>query len=77
MRTTLNIDDKLLAIAKHRAVEQDVTLACIVEDALRDAFARPEEKSARIKLMTVKGQGIKPGIDLDHTSSLLDIMEEL
>jgi hypothetical protein len=77
MRTTLNIDDKLLAIAKHRAVEQEVTLTRVIEDALHDAFSRAEEKSAKIGLLTVSGSGVKPGIDLDRTSSLLDIMEEL
>lgn len=77
MRTTLNIDDQILAIAKHRAIEQGVTLTFVVENALRDAFFKAEEKSAEIHLLTVKGPGVKPGIDLDHASSLLDIMEEL
>jgi hypothetical protein len=77
MRTTLNIDDRLLAIAKHRAMEQEVSLTLVIEDALHDAFSRAEEKSARIQLLTVKGAGVKPGIDLDRTSSLLDLMEEL
>jgi Family of unknown function (DUF6364) len=35
MRTTLNIDDQVLAFAKHRAVEQGVTLTRVVENALR------------------------------------------
>jgi hypothetical protein len=77
MRTTLNIDDQLLAIAKHRAIEQEVTLTHVIEGALHDAFSRAEEKRAEIQLLTVKGAGVKPGIDLDRTSSLLDIMEEL
>lgn len=77
MRTTLNIDDQILAIAKYRAIEQKVTLTCVVENALRDTFFKPEEKSTKIHLLTVKGPGVKPGIDLDHTSSLLDIMDEL
>jgi hypothetical protein len=77
MRTTLNIDNRILAIAKHRAIEQGVTLTCVVENALRDAFSRMEEKNTKINLLTVKGQGVKPGIDLDHTSSLLDIKDRL
>ena len=39
MWTTLNIDNRILAIAKHRAIEQGVTLTCVVENALRDAFS--------------------------------------
>ena len=77
MRTTLNIDDQILSMAKHRAIEQGVPLTCIVENALRDAFLRVEEENGEIHLLTVNGPGVKPGIDLDHSSSLLDIMDEL
>lgn len=77
MRTTLNIDDQILAMAKHRAIEQELTLTCVVENALRDTLFKTEEKSAKIHLLTVKGSGVKPGVDLDHTSSLLDIMDGL
>jgi len=77
VRTTLNIDDQILAIAKHRAIEQGVPLTRIVENALREAFFKTEENNKEIHLLTVKGPGVKPGIDLDHTSSLLDIMDEL
>ena len=76
MRTTLNIDDQILLLAKHRAIEQGVTLTRVVESALREVFFRTDEKSVKIHLLTVKGAGVKPGIDLEH-SSLLDIMDEL
>ena len=46
MRTTLNIDDQILATAKHRAVEQGVTLTRVVENALRDALFKKEEKTS-------------------------------
>jgi hypothetical protein len=77
MRTTLNIDDQVLTLAKHRAVEQGVTLTRVVENALRDALLKKEEKTSEIHLLTVNGFGVKPGIDLDHSSSLLDIMDDL
>lgn len=77
MRTTLNIDDQILSLAKHQAIEQGVSLTRIVESALRDAFLKTEEKSEKIHLLTVKGTGVKPGIDLQHSSSLLDIMDNL
>ena len=77
MRTTLNIDDQILSMAKHRAIEQGVPLTRVVENALRDVFLKAEEKSTDIHLLTVKGPGVKPGIDLDHASSLLDIMDGL
>ena len=77
MRTTLNIDDQVLASAKHRAIEQGVTLTSIVEDALRETLLKTKEKTANIQLLTVNGAGVKPGIDLSHSSSLLDIMDDL
>ena len=55
MRTTLNIDDQILSMAKHRAIEQGVPLTRIVENALRDVFLKAEEKSPEIHLLTVKG----------------------
>ncbi|MCH9698549.1 MAG: DUF2191 domain-containing protein [Gammaproteobacteria bacterium] len=77
MRTTLNIDDQILTMAKHRAIEEGIPLTRVVENALRDAFLSTEEKKSEIHLLTVNGAGVRPGIDLDNTSSLLDIMEEL
>jgi hypothetical protein len=77
MRTTINIDDQILAIAKHRAIEQGVTLTSIIENALRDTLFKTEKKTGEIQLLTVKGAGVKPGIDLGHSSSLLDIMDDL
>ena len=38
MHTTIDIDDKLLLYAKHKAVQQGCTIKQILEDALRDFF---------------------------------------
>ena len=36
-----------------------------------------EAKSSKaVPLKTFKGQGVQPGVDLDHTSSLLDLTDE-
>lgn len=74
MRTTLNLDDKLLISAKHRAVEESVSLACVIENALRESLAKPQTKRKRIRLVTASGAGVKPGVDLDNGRVLLDIM---
>lgn len=76
MRTTLNLDDQLLTFAKHRAVEQGTSLARVVENALRESLAKPVAKRDPIKLITASGAGVKPGVDLDHGRSLLDIMDD-
>lgn len=77
MRTTLNIDDQLLNLAKHRAIEQSIPLSEIIENALRQFFSKklPEEGDA-VRLTTSAGSGVKPGIDLDNSRSLLDIMDD-
>lgn len=77
MRTTVRLDERLLAEAKKRATETGRTLTALLEDALRETLAR---RSARVKrrpvrLKTVKGDGIRPGVDLDDTSGLLDLLE--
>ena len=77
MRTTVQLDDQLLAAAKQRAAQTGRTLKAVIEDALREALARRDvpEPHARIRLETFKGRGGLPGVDLDDTSSLLDQME--
>lgn len=44
MRTTLNLDDNLLISAKHRAIEESVSLARVIENALRESLAKPRVK---------------------------------
>ncbi|MDP2760783.1 MAG: hypothetical protein WC053_04480 [Sideroxydans sp.] len=74
MRTTLNLDDQLLISAKHRAVEESVSLARVIERALRESLAKPRAARETIRLITASGSGVKPGVDLDNSRSLLDIM---
>jgi len=76
MRTTLNLDDQLLISAKHRAVEDSVSLACVIENALRESLAKPRVIREKIRLITASGPGVKPGVDLSNGRSLLDIMDE-
>jgi len=77
MRTTLNLDDQLLDIARHRAVEDKVPLARVIENALRESFSRPMASNKTIRLVTASGIGVKPGVGLDDGSGLLDIMDDL
>ena len=76
MRTTLNLDRQLLISAKHLAVEQGVSLSQIIENALRSSFSKPNVECKTVRLVTSPGSGVKPGVDLDNGSSLLDIMED-
>jgi hypothetical protein len=77
MRTTINVDDQLLMQAKAQAAASGVTLAQLIEDALRESLIRREnvENRERVRMITMKGTGTRPGIDLDTSQSLLEIME--
>lgn len=77
MRTTVRLDDKLLADAKRHAAETGRTLTAVLEQALRETLSRRVVASKRkpIRLKTMKGNGIQPGVDLDDASALLDLME--
>jgi metal-responsive CopG/Arc/MetJ family transcriptional regulator len=77
MRTTINVDDQLLMQAKAQAAASGVTLAQLIEDALRESLIRREnlENRERVRMITMKGTGTRPGIDLDNSQSLLEIME--
>ena len=79
MRTTIAIRDDLLEEAKRRALSRQITLGGFIEDVLRVALSCPKESANRappVRLQTFRGQGLRPGVDLDHSAALLDIMEE-
>ena len=51
-------------------------MTAVVEDAVRESLARPRSISRRhIDLPVWKGGELQPGVDLDDSASLLDIME--
>ena len=76
MRTTIRLDDQLLREAKSLAAETGVTLTSVIADALRETLARRAHQPERrpIRLPTMPG-GLLPGVDLDDSASLLDLME--
>lgn len=78
MRTTIRLDDALFADVRRLAAETGRTMTAVVEDALRDALARRSIRPppARPELPTFRGQGLQPGVDLDDTAALLDLMDE-
>jgi hypothetical protein len=79
MRTTIRIDDELLKEAKQLAARTGKSLTAIFEDALREVLARQHSSAGKdsVRLVTVKGSGLMPGVDLDDSASLLDRMDAL
>lgn len=77
MRTTVRLDESLVREAKKRAAESGKTLAAVIEDALREALSRrpPRAQRSTLKFTTFAGHGLRPGVDLDRSADLLEIME--
>jgi len=77
MRTTVRLDPDLLAEAKKTAAIRGKTLTAVIEDALRESLGRRSEfkKRAKVKLPTFRGKGTQPGVDIDNSAALLDLME--
>ena len=78
MRTTIKLDDHLLKEAKKAAAASGRTFTQLVEDSLREALARARSgsKRERVVLPTFGEGGVQPGVDLNDTASLLDLMDE-
>jgi len=78
MRTTIRLDDDLLLEIKQLAARSDRTLTSVIEDALREMLARQRKAKKRtpVRLPTVTGGGLQPGVDLDDSAALLILMEE-
>jgi hypothetical protein len=78
MRTTIRLDDRLHGLLRERAARTGRTLGELVEEAIREFLYRPapSEGDPTPKLTTVGGRGPRPGVDLDDSSGLLDLMEE-
>jgi hypothetical protein len=76
MRTTLEIQDALLRLAKRRAADEDRTLTAVIEDALRQYLTPPPKaaKKFRLELLTKKGR-LLPGVDLADRDSLYERMD--
>ncbi len=76
MSTTIRLNDQLLAETIQLAAQTGRTLTAVVEDALRETLARRKRSAerTRVRLKTVSGRGLLPGIDLDDSASLLDMM---
>jgi len=77
MRTTIRLDDQLLIEAKLFAAQTGRTLTSVVDDALREVLAR-RKKLSNEKTVNVPSHGsggLQPGIDLDNSASLWDMMD--
>jgi plasmid stability protein len=78
MRTTLNLDDDLVARAKALAARRGRALTSLMEDALRAVLEREGRpaKSSAVELPVGSGR-LRPGVSLNDNVSLRDLMDDL
>lgn len=78
MRTTISLDEVLLKRARRAALDRGISFNELVTTALRTELNRVLESNQKKKVVlpTFRGNGVRPGIDLDDSASLEDIMNE-
>ena len=77
MRTTLTIDDGLLAEYKKVAAQTHRTLSYVIQDALRETLERRRRTGGQgaVRLPVIGGGGLQPGVDLDDNARTLELLE--
>jgi len=78
MRTTVRLDERLLREAKRFAAQRGRTFTSVLEDALRQFLAssgRPK-RARPFRMLTFRGNGLRPGVDLDDSAALWDLTEK-
>ena len=76
MRTTIRIKNDLLKRAKKRATDEGRTLTSLVEDGLTLILTSPKaSRRKRVELPVSKASGgVLPGVDLNRSSDLEEVM---
>jgi len=76
MKTTIDLDDELLRLAKQRAAAAGIPLRAYIEDALRARLLpRPRGRSKfTLDLPIVEGTA-PPAVDVADRNALYDLME--
>jgi hypothetical protein len=77
MRTTIRLPDDLLRKALKKALEQGRALTSLIEEGLKTVLAEPKpapRTAVRLPVSRARG-GTLPGVDLNRSSDLLDVME--
>lgn len=78
MRTTVRINDDLLKRAKKRAAHEGRTLTSIIEEGLALVLREPKpRRRGRVQLPVSKASGgVLPGVDLNRSCELEEVMSE-
>ena len=78
MRTTIRLEEELLREAKAQAAASGKTLTQLIDDALRESLGRRKQIRRKPVVLPTSGEGgLQPGVDLNDSSALLDLMERV
>lgn len=76
MKTTLNLDDRILRAAKVRAAQTGETLTRLIENALRNHLASATTGRGDFRLQPLVKHGqLVPGVTVDDRDALYEKME--
>jgi hypothetical protein len=80
MRTTVRLDEGLLHKAKQESARRGETVTALIERGLRLVLAASTRAPRRQQIVLPespprRGKGTRPGVDLDDSAALLDILE--
>ncbi len=77
MRTTLDLDDRILKEAKSRALAREETLTRFIEESLRARLRELDRRSVPFRFEPVVKRGDRvPGIDFADRDALYERMDE-
>ena len=76
MRTTISIDENLLAAAKEQALLRRQTLSGLLEDALRAELGRHRVAERPTVPIFTEGSGPRPGVDVSSNRAIHDALDE-
>jgi len=77
MKTTIDIADPLLLEARKMAAREGTTLRALVEQGLRQVVAeRKRRPKFRLKLVTFKGEGLRPELKNASWAEIRDLSYE-
>ena len=74
MRTTVTMDDDLLATAKAMAARSHRTVGSVLEEALRELIARREASHVRVELPVSGRRGDPPLVDILDKEALAEAL---
>lgn len=72
VRTTISLDDRLATQVRREAAARGVSMSAFIARTLDDALKRraPAEPPTPFRLITVGGNGPRPGVDLDRQRAI-------